>query len=166
MGDLEVRRVGVDSLDRLAPLWEALRQHHVHVIPHLPAQPADRSWEIRRALYQHVLSDPEAFALIAVLDGRDVGYAVVALHEGPDDTWVTGDRIAELETLSVLPDARRSGVGTALLDRMDAELAEIGVHDLRVAVIPTNTQAVEFYQRRGLRPFLTILGNLPPTPDQ
>jgi GNAT superfamily N-acetyltransferase len=166
MPGLEIQRLPAESIGRLAPLWEALRHHHVGVVPHLPAQPPDRSWVIRRALYEEVLSDPDAFALVAVLDGRDVGYAVVALHQGPDDTWVTGDRIAEVETLSVLSDARRSGVGTALLDRVDAELTSLGVRDLRIAVIPDNTAATRFYERRGLQPFLTILGNFPPKPER
>ena len=164
MSRLDIETVGVDAVDRLAPLWEVLRQHHVGVVPHLPMRSPARSWEIRRALYETVLLDPDAFALVAVLDGRDVGYTVVALHEGPDDTWVTGDRIAEVETLSVVPDARGAGVGSALLDRVDVELERLGVHDLRIAVIPANDDAVRFYRRRGLVPFLTVLGNFPPSP--
>jgi ribosomal protein S18 acetylase RimI-like enzyme len=165
VGGLEVLRVGPESLDRLEPLWEALRQHHVSLLPHLPQQPADRSWARRRAFYERVLNDPEAFVLVAVLDGHDVGYAIVALHNGPSETWVTGNRIAEVETLSVLPDVRRRGVGTALLDRVDAELATLGVRDLRIAVIPANTDAVGFYKRRGLHPFLTVLSNFPSAPN-
>jgi ribosomal protein S18 acetylase RimI-like enzyme len=158
MSGIEIQRIGWDAIERVAPLWEALRQHHVAVVPALPAQPPDRSWQVRRALYEHVLRDPDAFVLVAVDGGTDVGYALVALHEGPDDTWVTGDRIAEVETLSVLPSARGRGVGSALLDRVDVELERLGVHDLRIAVVPSNADAVRFYERRGLRPFLTVLG--------
>jgi ribosomal protein S18 acetylase RimI-like enzyme len=160
--DVVIERVGPESVARFEPMWEALRRHHVEVVSHLPVQSADRSWAIRRALYEHVLSDHDAFALVAVSGGVDVGYAVVAVHAGPDDTWVTGERIAEVETLSVLASARGSGVGTALLDRVDVELAAIGIRDLRIAVIPENSDAVRFYERRGLRPFLTVLGNFPP----
>jgi ribosomal protein S18 acetylase RimI-like enzyme len=161
VGGLEVVRVSPDSLGRLEPLWEALRQHHVSLLPHLPQQSADRSWESRRAFYERLLSDPGAFVLAAVLDGRDVGYVVVALHRGPSETWVTDKRIAEVETLSVLPHVRSRGVGTALLDRVDSELVRLGVHDLRIAVISNNADAIRFYERRGLHPFLTILSNFP-----
>ena len=161
MSSLEIQRIGWSDVDRLAPLWESLRRHHVEVVPGLARQPSQRSWQIRRALYEHVLGDPEAFALVAVEAGADIGYALVALHDGPDDTWVTGDRIAEVETLAVLPEARGRGVGTALLDRVDEELERIGVRDLRIAVVPTNSDAVRFYERRGLRPFLTVLGRFP-----
>ena len=161
MSSIEIERVGWDAVERLAPLWESLRRHHVEVVPELEPQPAQRSWEVRRALYEHVLRDPDAFVLVAVQGGVDVGYALVALHDGPDDTWVSGERIAEVETLAVLPHARGHGVGTALLDRVDVELARIGVHDLRIAVVPANEDALRFYSRRGLRPFLTGLGRFP-----
>jgi ribosomal protein S18 acetylase RimI-like enzyme len=159
--DIEIERIGWADVERLAPLWESLRQHHVGVVPELPPQPPQRSWEIRRALYEQVLREPDAFVLVAVEEGLDVGYALVAVHDGPDDTWVTGDRIAEVETLAVLPQARGRGVGTALLDRVDAELDRIGVRDLRIAVVPSNADALRFYERRGLRPFLTVLGRFP-----
>ena len=161
MSALTIQRIGLGEVDRLAPLWESLRRHHVSIVPELAQQPPARSWEIRRALYDQVLSDSDAFALVAVQEGVDVGYALVALHDGPDDTWVTGDRIAEVETLAVIPEARGRGVGTALLDRVDAELDALGVRDLRLAVVPTNVDAVRFYERRGLVPFLTVLGRFP-----
>lgn len=153
-----VERGGLESIERVAPMWETLRRHHVAVVPHLPAQPPLRSWELRRELYESVLAEPDAFVLVACEDGADLGYAVVALHGGPDDTWVTGDRIAEVETLAVVPEARGRGIGTALLDRVDEELATLGVHDLRIAVVPANVAAMRFYERRGLVPFLTVLG--------
>ena len=161
MSPLTIQRIGLGEVDRLAPLWESLRRHHVSIVPELAQQPPARSWEIRRALYDQVLSDSDAFALVAVQEGVDVGYALVALHDGPDDTWVTGDRIAEVETLAVIPEARGRGVGTALLDRVDAELDALGVRDLRIAVVPTNVDAVRFYERRGLVSFLTVLGRFP-----
>ena len=46
--------------------------------------------------------------------------------------------------------------------RVDAELARIGVRDLRIAVVPANADALRFYERRGLPPFLTVLGRYPP----
>jgi GNAT superfamily N-acetyltransferase len=160
MGEVAIERAGVDSLDRLAPLWESLRRHHAAVEPDLDYIDPEQSWQLRRRLYLDILGHDGSFALIARLDGADVGYAVVALHDGPDDTWVTGARLAEVETLSVVPAVRGRGVGSALLDRVDVELAAIGVHDLAIAVVADNTSAVEFYERRGLRRRLVVFSNL------
>jgi ribosomal protein S18 acetylase RimI-like enzyme len=68
------------------------------------------------------------------------------------DTWVTGDRIGELESLAVLPGWRRAGIGSALLDAVDREFERIGVRDVIVGVLPGNVGAVRLYERHGFRP--------------
>jgi GNAT superfamily N-acetyltransferase len=136
------------------------------LVPELRAQSPMRSWEIRQAHYQSVLADDASFVVIAHADTQDIAYAVVGMHPGPDDTWVTGARIAEVETLVVLPDWRGTGVGTAVLDRVDTELARRGISDLRIAVLPENFEALAFYQSRGLRPFLvTLARGFTPSPQ-
>jgi ribosomal protein S18 acetylase RimI-like enzyme len=73
--------------------------------------------------------------------------------------WVTGSRIAEVQTLCVRPTDRSAGVGTALLDVIERTLAGQGVRDLQVAVVATNADAIRLYQRRGLTPRLVVLSN-------
>ena len=73
--------------------------------------------------------------------------------QGPDETWVTSERTAELETLAVLPARRRAGIGAALMDAVDGELGRLGVDDLGLVVVAGNTEALRFYERRGLRAY-------------
>ena len=80
------------------------------------------------------------------------GYAVVEIHTGPDDTWPVGDTYAEVQSLAVSPGERGSGLGSRLMDTVDAELARRGIHDLAVGVLAGNEDAIRFYERRGLRP--------------
>jgi len=54
-------------------------------------------------------------------------------------------------TLSVAPNSRGGGIGTALMDAVDAELERRGVHSLEIAVMAGNDRARAFYERRGLR---------------
>jgi ribosomal protein S18 acetylase RimI-like enzyme len=90
-----------------------------------------------------------------------VGYALAHMR-GPEETWETGDRIGQLETLAVLPAYRGQGVGTALMRAFHDELRSAGVAHLEVAVISTNADAVRFYERQGLVPFAnTYLGRVP-----
>lgn len=158
MSQVSIVRVGAEAVDRFEPLWLGMLAHHGGVETTIPMQPPDVSWPIRRALYTSMLAEPGAFALLATRDGVDVGYCVVHVHHGPDDTWVTGD-VAEVESLAVAADERGSGIGTQLLDRVDAELAEAGISDLQIAVVAANTDALRFYQRRGLAPRLVMLSN-------
>ena len=68
------------------------------------------------------------------------------------DTWETGERVAEIESLSVAPAARGAGIGSALLDRIDAELEAEGVRDVLIGALVTNAGAIRLYERRGFRP--------------
>jgi ribosomal protein S18 acetylase RimI-like enzyme len=148
-----VRRLQAGELDLVAPVWESLLAHHAAVAPAMPTRPPDESWRMRRADYVRWLAEPDAFALVAEEGGAVVGYAVVRLG-GPDETWVTGERSAELETLAVLPTSRGQGVGAALMDAVDEEIRRLGVDDLWVSVVAGNDGALRFYERRGLATYM------------
>jgi len=88
----------------------------------------------------------------------------VSVHEGRDSTFALGDRHAELYSLVVAAAERGRGVGTMLLDAVDAELAGRGIHALAVAVMESNDAALDLYRRRGLVPTETVLYRFDP-PD-
>ena len=153
MPTVSIRRLDPADIELVEPLWNSLREHHASVSPHLgaPRTRAD-SWERRRAQYARWLSEPDAFALIAELGERPVGYALVHLRAG-SPTWPSGERAGEVETLSVHPDERGRGIGTLLLHAVERELAALGIDELSLHAISTNHQAMAFYERHGLRPF-------------
>ena len=165
MSRLEISRAGAEALDRLRPLWLALHHHHQAVLgPALgPYVDDEASWAARRALYAGFLA-AGGFAVLAERDGALVGYALVAIKSSEetelDDTWRAGARVAEIETMSVLPSARRQGIGGALLDRIDAELEAAGVRDVLVAAMAPNAGAIRLYERRGFRPSMLQLVRL------
>lgn len=160
-----IRRGGAERIADLQPLWESLHEHHAAVAPHLtaigPVRPPEHSWQVRRALYEEWLTEPDAFVLVAEDGSRPVAYALVHMR-GTEETWVTGERVAELETLTVLPQYRSRGLGRALIDAVYVELRRLGVSEWAVGVIATNADALRFYERLDLHPFVVIyLGNVP-----
>jgi ribosomal protein S18 acetylase RimI-like enzyme len=148
---------GADALNRLGPLWLELHHHHQAVGgPALGPYVDDAtSWSARRELYAGFLAGG-GFALLAERDGELVGYAMVAIFDPVErelpDTWRTGSRVAEIETLVVAPAARGAGLGSALLDRVDRELEAAGIDDVLIAAFATNVDAIRLYERRGFRP--------------
>ncbi len=83
------------------------------------------------------------------------GYAMVRVREPDDeilDTWEAGDHVAELETLVVSTSARGGGIGSALLDRVAAEVRGLGIGDLGVGVLAGNDDARRLYESHGFRP--------------
>ena len=150
---------GPAELDALEPLWIALHRHHRTVVPSAAMLVGDDSvsWSRRRDLYRGWVETGDAPVLVARRGGAPVGYAVAHLQDGPDDTFAVGARYAELYSLSVAPEARSGGVGTALMDTLDERLAELGIADLSIAVMAGNEDALRFYRRRGLVPVELVL---------
>jgi ribosomal protein S18 acetylase RimI-like enzyme len=120
----------------------------------------DTSWEVRSASYRDWLADPRSFLLVARDGARPVGYAIArVMDSGPEwrDAWQVPPTMAELETLVVLPELRNTGLGTRMLDAVEAELARQGITEVIVGLIPGNDGAQRLYERRGFRPRWLVL---------
>ena len=132
---ITIEKLDPKDIEVLAPLWKALLDH-IAVLPDaiVPIRPFEQSWPLERA------------AMLEALDGD----AFVEI-EGPDPVWYTGDRHAVLAALSVADGERGAGVGTALFDAVDAELAGRGVEDVEIGVDTANVDAMRFYEERGYR---------------
>ena len=88
---------------------------------------------------------PPFECLIAQLDARPAGFA---LFFHTYSTW-RGKRGIWLEDLFVLPEARRYGVGRALLQRVAALAVSRGCGRLEWSVLDWNAPAIEFYRTIG-----------------
>ena len=156
---------GADCIDLLEPLWLYLFDHHRSVgDAGIRVIERERSWPHRRRLYEELFAEPDTFVVLAERQGRPVGYALCHIKQGADDTWDTGDRIGEIETLVLSSEARGEGVGTALMDAAEAELGRRGAGTIVTAVLEGNDRARDFYLRRGMKPTVTYLMKI--RPDQ
>jgi ribosomal protein S18 acetylase RimI-like enzyme len=152
--------ITVGSAEQIPSLREpflALHAHHREVSSVELTEPDDRAWAARAATYEEHFRDGRARLHVAWAGERCVGYAFTVFHPGSDDTFPLGDGYAELYTLAVLPECRGAGIGSRLLDLVDAELVARGVTDLTVAVMSANEAAIRLYRRRGLVPAELIL---------
>jgi ribosomal protein S18 acetylase RimI-like enzyme len=147
----------IEDVDSLEPLWVAV--HHVHAasMPELGPYVSDaETWAEHRPLYVELFEKPDTTLLLARVDGELVGYAL--LHVEPvgetfiADTWRTGERIGELESIAVAPSHRGQGIGSALLDAVDREFEALGVADVIIGLLPGNDGARRLYESRGFRP--------------
>jgi ribosomal protein S18 acetylase RimI-like enzyme len=152
-----LRTGGAEDLDLVEPLWVAVHHRHAETMPELgPYVSDDETWRVRRTLYEELLARPDTLLLIADVDETAVGYGLAHVLPVDEtwipDTWVTGSRIGEIESLSVLPQYRGSGLGSELLRRLEEHLAAQGVEDLILGALAGNSDAIRLYERRGYRP--------------
>jgi ribosomal protein S18 acetylase RimI-like enzyme len=167
---VHLRRGSLADLPSLEPLWVAVHHRHVESMPELAPYVDDATtWAERSALYADLLAEPDTVLLLAEVGGVQVGYGLAHVLAVEDtwmpDTWVTGARIGEIESLSVLPGHRGRGIGTRLFDALEAALKDGGVEELMLGVLPGNTAAIRMYERRGFRPTWLYMTRLAGRPD-
>lgn len=124
MSGLVIRRVGAETAEGLAAL-------HALSFP-------DR-WSA--ASVARLVSGPGGFALIAALDGRDAGFAL--LQCVPPES--------ELLSIGVDPARRRAGLGRALLRQAARDLARVGADLMFLDVAADNDAALALYRALGFQ---------------
>jgi GNAT superfamily N-acetyltransferase len=93
-------------------------------------------------------AEPKAFCQVAELDGEVVGFALWFLNFS---TWV-GKHGIYLEDLFVLPTARGTGLGKALLQNLIEIAKQRGYGRVEWSVLDWNTPAHDFYRAMGATP--------------
>jgi ribosomal protein S18 acetylase RimI-like enzyme len=154
---VELRRGTAADLPLLEPLWVSVHHRHAESMPELAPYVDDReTWAVRSTMYEELLAKPDTILFLAVDGDSAVGYGLAHVLAVADtwiaDTWRTGGRIGEIESLAVLPSHRGQGIGTRLLEALESELATIGIRDLILGVLAGNEDAIRLYRRRGYRP--------------
>lgn len=132
------------SLAELGAIVQALHhQHHPDVF-----KPADPTAAYPH--YQQVLADPQVWAFLAEVGDQAVGYVLVRTVGVPDSPFTWAATTVDIDEVGVHPDARRQGVGRALLDRVRALAEALGAHRLHLTVWEFNEVAQRFFAAQGL----------------
>lgn len=93
----------------------------------------------------------ESLRLVAVEDGRIIGFAQGSIESTPSHAALLDRRLFALYDLVVEPEMRRHGVATRLLEGCLEWVRAQGVSDIELNVFAFNEEAIAFYQRHGFR---------------
>ena len=152
---------GTDSdLPLLEPLWLGMFRHHDAVLEgQVPFLSEEESWTRRQAKYARWIQEPEAFVLLARPEGAShdaapTGYVFCRVLPQTDSS--TADftpSLGAVESLSVAPEARGSGVGGALLAAARSRFVAAECSHWQIGVMEANVRAAALYERIGFKPW-------------
>ena len=131
-----VRRASIQDLDRLVPLLDAYRQFY--------GQPSDLI--IARQFLGDRLTRNESIVLVAENDG---GAAVGFVQLYPTFSSILAAPMYVLSDLFVIPEFRRRGVGTLLLQSAMETARAAGVDRLELTTAIANVSAQRLYESLG-----------------
>lgn len=97
---------------------------------------------------EHYIKQPRAFTIVAEIDGEIPGFIVIERNLR---------RTGRIITIDVHPDARRTGLGTLLMDAAEKRLREAESQKIILEVAVDNLSAISFYKRHGY----SVVGMIP-----
>ena len=103
---------------------------------------------LSRRSFHWMITRAHAQLLVAEVDGHLRGYALALFHRGTS--------LARLYSIAIAAEARGSGLGKQLLQRIEACALEHDCAYLRLEVRTDNPAAIALYERNGYRRFALI----------
>ena len=133
---------GTELQDKIAPMWEFQRLHHVKVSTHFSAETARITWaERKEGLLKRAMG--MEFRIEIVREGdQDIGYYIAVAAPGQE---------GEVESLHVRDEFRGKGIGGMLMKRCIAWIKDVGTKSICLFVAEGNDKAFAFYERLGFR---------------
>ncbi len=131
-----LRPAGPGDLDAVTAIWAAgWRDGHLGNVPEeLVAIRTPESFRTRAGVR---VADPAGGTVVAEVDGAVAGFVMVVADE--------------VEQVYVDSSHRGTGLASVLLDEAERLVAAGGFSSAWLAVVPGNTRARRFYERRGWR---------------
>ncbi|MEW5784494.1 MAG: GNAT family N-acetyltransferase [Bacillota bacterium] len=109
----------------------------------------ERSEAVFRRSFRYAVSRPGQIQIfVAVMEEKIVGTA--SLHLGHYSTW-NDHWYGHVEDVIVVPACRGRGVGEALIRRIIAAAAELGLGRLELNALADNTAARKMYEKIGFK---------------
>jgi GNAT superfamily N-acetyltransferase len=134
---MSTRRATPADVDLVAPLFDGYRQFYG----------CSPDPDLARRFLRDRLEASESVVFVAAVEGKGVGF--VQLY--PTFTSIGARRAWILNDLFVVPEARRRGVGRALMDAAKAFAEETGAAWLELATARDNARAQALYRSCGYK---------------
>jgi len=140
---MELTYADTDETDTLVELWLSLaagqREHDSHLLV------TENRTRIRESIVRHVVTN----RLLVARDDGIRGFVMFTVENGGYEQDL---RRGVIENLFVVPGYRNQGVGSALLDAAERELADQDVDAVALEVMAPNDDARRFYRDHGYEP--------------
>jgi GNAT superfamily N-acetyltransferase len=147
----------LDDLDRLETLMLALQDHLEGCNPSLWRMTPQSRARLRAQVASR-LEAPNARALVA--DHSHDGVVGAIFGRVTTNTRYTPSMAGSIDQLYVVPDHRRTGVGTALVSALCAFFAGAGVNHLSLRYAVDNAEASAFWEALSFKPRILTVGAL------
>jgi ribosomal protein S18 acetylase RimI-like enzyme len=125
----------------------------LHAEHHADLFKSPQSDDFALAFFDEMLGDASTTIFLAEEDGQALGYVLCKLTERPETIFTFAMRFLLVDQISVRPQARGRGVGSALLVSVDELARRLNLSQVQLNSWSFNTDAHAFFERNGYQKF-------------
>jgi GNAT superfamily N-acetyltransferase len=144
---MEIIIGGIESIDKIEPLWLQLNLHHSSISPFFKDDFKKFKFEDRKKTLIEKANKGNLKIFMFCTDNIPQGYCIASIEENE----------GEIDSIYINEKYRKMGIGSQLMSSAINWLKENGIVRIKVGVVFGNENAFSFYQKFGLFPRVTYL---------
>ena len=148
MINYQLKRLDINEIDSIQPLWEKLNLTHMDLSTNFRSRYQEANWERRKT---KLIEKSEEIFLDTIVD-QDliIGYCISTIEKGNN---LTG----EIDSVYIEESYRESGIGTLLIKNAIDWLTTKGTVEQKLLVGVGNEKVIDFYKQLDFYPLHIVL---------
>lgn len=144
--EFSIRPALKEDIDSLVPVFEEADRFHQVALPHIfrPQSPQQT-----RQFIASIFEKEDNHILLAETGEKVIGMVYFYPRGSLEIPILVPRKWVVVDSLAVLPEARRCGVGTALMERVHRWAVENGISEVELNVYEFNAGAIKLYESLG-----------------
>jgi diamine N-acetyltransferase len=152
---IAVRLATLDDAEVIERHTASLQQMHNEALPSIFKPPSAELFSAQKLAA--LVHDPNCIVAVAEMGGRIVGHIYSAVVNRSENAFNRDDSYLYIYQIGVDDDARRQGVGTALVTFTRAQARALGLTALQVDHWAFNARARDFFEACGFSPMKIVM---------
>jgi diamine N-acetyltransferase len=144
---ITVRVAIIEDADAIECLTAEVQQLHREALPDIFKSPSDKLFS--REKLATLLQDANSTVAVAESNGEIVGYVYGVIMHRPENDFKKAEKYVYIQQIGVRKDARRQGVGRALIAFIERKALASAVTGLQLDYWAFNTRARSFFESCG-----------------
>lgn len=148
---MDIRKAVLADKSTLSALCMDVQRIHAENHPGIFKMPQND--DFAAAFFEDMLADPQVVVYVAEDNGQALGYILCKSMERGENPFTYTMRYLLIDQISVRPEAREKGVGTALIRQAEILARELELSQIQLDSWAFNTNAHAFFEKLGFEKF-------------
>ena len=148
MTNYQLKRLDINEIDLIQPLWEKLNLTHLDLSTHFMKRFQEANWENRKT--KLIEKSEELLLEIVVEKNLIIGYCISSINKG-------NNKMGEIDSIYIDETHRKCGLGKLLINHAADWLISKGTTEQKLLVGVGNERVLDFYKQLNFMPLHIVL---------